>query len=122
MGIIASKNGCLDKWADQGVFLLNSILTVEAHKPGSHAKWGWDKFTNQTIKVLNDNKEGLVFILWGSYAQSKAAFIDSTRHEIIRAAHPSPLSAYRGFFGSKPFSSVNRFLLSEGKEEINWSL
>ena len=98
------NSGNLEKWAKQGVLLLNASLTVEENKPMSHSKIGWQKFTDNVIKLLSDNKENLVFILWGKFAQTKEIFIDETRHFIIKSAHPSPLSAYNGFFGSKPYN------------------
>lgn len=116
------KSGSLVKWAEQGVFLLNSILTVEAHKAASHQNKGWEIFTDAVIKTLSDNKDGLVFILWGKYAQSKEILIDTKKHHIIQSAHPSPFSAERGFFGSKPFSKANNYLLKENKKPIDWAL
>ena len=116
------KNGCLEKWAKQGVLLLNASLTVEAGKPQSHANIGWEKFTDKVIEVLNEQKEGLIFILWGSPAQKKGQIVDPTRHTILKAPHPSPLSAYRGFFGCKHFSKTNELLRKLGKTEIDWSL
>ena len=116
------KDGNLSAWAERGVLLLNSILTVESGSPGSHKDFGWEEFTNQIIKALSDKKTNLVFILWGSYAQSKKILIDSSKHFIIATSHPSPLSAHRGFFGSKPFSKANDFLRKNKKEEIDWRL
>ena len=116
------KDGNLSAWAERGVLLLNSILTVESGSPGSHKDFGWEEFTNQIIKALSDKKTNLVFILWGSYAQSKKILIDSSKHFIIATPHPSPLSAHRGFFGSKPFSKTNDFLRKNKKEEIDWRL
>ena len=116
------KDGNLSAWAERGVLLLNSILTVESGSPGSHKDFGWEEFTNQIIKALSDKKTNLVFILWGSYAQSKKILIDSSKHFIIATPHPSPLSAHRGFFGSKPFSKANDFLRKNKKEEIDWRL
>ncbi len=107
-------------WADQGVLLLNATLTVAAHKAGSHQGKGWEIFTDAAINALAVERENLVFILWGSYAQRKGAFIDRTRHCVIESAHPSPLSAYRGFFGSKPFSRANDYLTEHGIAPINW--
>lgn len=122
LGMPIPKNGCLEKWAKQGVLLLNASLTVEASKPQSHAKIGWEIFTDKVIRVLNEEKQGLIFILWGSPAQQKGAMIDPTRHYILKAPHPSPLSAHRGFFGCKHFSKTNELLRKQGKTEIDWSL
>ena len=122
LGISRPEQGCLEKWARQGVLLLNAVLTVEAHRPQSHAKFGWQTFTDQVVKVLNDSKRGLVFLLWGSQAQQKGSVIDPTRHTVLRAAHPSPLSASRGFFGCKHFSRTNEILSREGLTPIDWSL
>ena len=116
------KDGNLSAWAERGVLLLNSILTVESGSPGSHKDFGWEEFTNQIIKALSDKKTNLVFILWGAYAQSKKILIDSSKHFIIATPHPSPLSAHRGFFGSKPFSKTNDFLRKNKNEEIDWRL
>ena len=107
-------------WAKQGVLLLNSTLTVQAHKAASHKGRGWENFTDAVIKRLSENRENLVFILWGGNAQKKSVFIDANRHLVIKSAHPSPLSAYRGFFGSKPYSKTNDFLESKGLNKINW--
>ena len=107
-------------WTDQGVLLLNATLTVAAHRAGSHQGRGWETFTDAVVRALAEQREHLVFILWGSYAQKKGAFIDRSRHCVICSAHPSPLSAYRGFFGSKPFSRANAYLKATGIEEIAW--
>ena len=107
-------------WTDQGVLLLNATLTVAAHRAGSHQNRGWESFTDAVIKALAEQREHLVFILWGSYAQRKGAFIDRSRHCVISSPHPSPLSAYRGFFGSKPFSKTNAYLKANGLGEIAW--
>ena len=107
-------------WTDQGVLLLNATLTVEAHRAGSHQGKGWEVFTDAVIRALAEEREHLVFILWGSYAQKKGAFIDRTRHCVIESAHPSPLSAYRGFFGSKPFDKANAYLQSHNQSPIAW--
>lgn len=107
-------------WANQGVLLLNATLTVEAHKAGSHQKKGWEDFTDAAIKALADKRENLVFILWGAYAQKKGAFIDRSRHLVIESAHPSPLSARRGFFGSQPFSKANAYLNEKNITPIIW--
>jgi len=122
LGIDNSHNGYLQSWADQGVLLLNAVLTVEQGKPNSHQGRGWETFTDAIIQTINDQKEHVVFILWGAYAQKKAAHIDTSKHRIIKSAHPSPLSAYRGFFGSKPFSQTNRFLEEFGEKMIDWQL
>jgi uracil-DNA glycosylase len=102
--------------------LLNTILTVEAHKPASHQKKGWEQFTDAVIKTLSDKKDGLVFILWGKYAQSKEDLIDKRKHHIIKSAHPSPFSADKGFFGSKPFTKTNQYLKLEHEDPIDWQL
>ena len=107
-------------WTDQGVLLLNATLTVAAHRAGSHQGRGWETFTDAVVRALAEQREHLVFILWGSYAQKKGAFIDRSRHCVICSAHPSPLSAYRGFFGSKPFSKTNAYLRANGIGEIAW--
>ena len=114
------KSGRLERWADQGVLLINAILTVRAHQAGSHRGKGWEEFTDAVIKILNDEKENIVFMLWGSYAQRKGAFIDRNRHCVLTAAHPSPLSADRGFFGCKHFSNANQYFKSKGISEIEW--
>lgn len=110
----------LQDWAKEGVLLLNTVLTVEAHKAHSHKNIGWEIFTNEIIKSISRELEDVVFILWGKPAQAKIKLIDTKRHHIIKSVHPSPLSAHRGFFGSKPFSETNEFLKSKGKEPINW--
>lgn len=115
-------HGNLEEWAKQGVLLLNATLTVRACTPGSHQKRGWEEFTDEVIKTISDKKEGIVFILWGAFAQSKAALIDENKHFIIKSPHPSPFSADRGFFGSKPFSKTNEILKKEGKQEIDWQV
>ncbi len=122
LGVPIPKQGCLEKWAKQGVLLLNTILTVEAGLPHSHAKIGWELFTNKVIEILNAEKAGLIFIFWGSPAQRKGELIDPTKHYILKAAHPSPLSAHRGFFGCKHFSRTNALLQQMGKKEIDWGL
>lgn len=122
LGIERAKHGFLESWADQGVLLLNATLSVEASKAGSHQNKGWEQFTDAVIDVLNREREGLVFVLWGSYAQKKGAFIDTSKHLVLKGPHPSPLSAHRGFFGSKPFSQINAYLESIGKEPIEWQL
>ncbi len=116
------NHGCLTDWADQGVFLLNAVLTVRAHQPGSHKGKGWEVFTDEVIRTVNAQEEPVVFLLWGKYAQDKAKLIDAKRHTILQAAHPSPLSAKNGFFGSRPFSQANQALRQAGRGEINWCL
>jgi len=111
----------LSDWAEQGVFLLNSVLTVRARQAGSHAQQGWETFTDSAIRQLSEQREGLVFILWGSYAISKRAFIDARKHLVITSPHPSPFSAHKGFFGSKPFSRANQYLLARDKIPIQWA-
>lgn len=122
LGVPIPKSGSLIKWAEQGVLLLNAVLTVEDGKAAAHQGKGWEEFTDKIIHVLNEEKENLVFILWGAYAQKKAAFVDRKKHLVIEAVHPSPLSAHRGFFGTKPFSKTNAYLRSKGLDEINWDL
>ena len=113
-------SGNLDRWAEQGVLLLNATLTVRAHQAGSHQNRGWETFTDAAIRVLAEQREHLVFILWGSYAQRKGAFIDRSKHLVLTSAHPSPLSAYNGFFGNKHFSRANAYLKEHGEQEIAW--
>lgn len=115
-------DGCLLPWTEQGVLLLNSVLTVRAHQPGSHKGKGWEPFTDSIIRALAARETPVVFVLWGKYARDKAALIDSSRHTIIESAHPSPMSARDGFFGSKPFSKVNAALVKNGFSPINWQL
>lgn len=117
---IGNQNGHLQSWAQQGVLLLNSVLTVESGKANSHQGRGWEYFTDVIINELNNQSRPIAFVLWGSYAQKKGAIIDSNKHFVIRSPHPSPLSAYRGFFGSKPFSKINQFLQQQGQEIIDW--
>lgn len=113
-------SGNLEKWAKQGILLLNATLTVRAHQAGSHQNHGWEIFTDTIIKKLSDEKNNLIFVLWGNYARAKKVFIDSKKHHIIESVHPSPLSAYNGFFGSKPFSKINTILEESGKTPIKW--
>ena len=120
LGREASVRENLSSWADQGVLLLNSVLTVEDGKAASHQGKGWELFTDKVIQLLNEKRNNLVFILWGSYAQKKAAFVDRNKHKVIESVHPSPLSAHRGFLGSKPFSQANNYLKKHQLEEINW--
>lgn len=122
LGCDIPSTGNLEAWAAQGVLLLNATLTVKAHEPGSHQKKGWEQFTNAVIQKLSEQKEHLVFILWGNYAQKKIELIDASKHCILKSVHPSPFSARNGFFGSKPFSKTNEYLTSVGKENINWEL
>jgi uracil-DNA glycosylase len=119
---IPKTNGCLEAWAKQGVLLLNSVLTVEQGLPASHQGKGWERFTDQVIASLNQAKSGLVFLLWGAYAQRKGQMIDANKHYVLKTAHPSPLSAYQGFFGCKHFSKTNQYLLENGQKSIDWKL
>jgi uracil-DNA glycosylase len=122
LGIEFANNGCLTPWAEQGVLLLNSVLTVEHNHAGSHQGKGWEQFTDRAIAALNERRQGLVFLLWGQYAQSKAALIDANRHRVLMSAHPSPFSAYRGFLGNGHFAKANEYLLAQGKGAIDWRL
>jgi len=122
LNIPAPNHGNLEKWADQGVLLLNASLTVRDSQAGSHQKKGWETFTNRVIESVSEKKEGLVFLLWGRYAQAKENLVDGTRHLILKSAHPSPLSAYNGFFGCRHFSRTNEFLAQQGKTGIDWTL
>ena len=122
LGCTMPDNGCLEPWARQGVLLLNAVLTVQAHRANSHQGKGWEIFTDKIISLLNQREKPMVFILWGSPARRKKAMITNPKHCIIESPHPSPLSAYRGFFGSRPFSRANEFLKSTGQEPINWQL
>ena len=122
LGCYIPNNGYLKKWADQGVMLLNTVLTVRAGEANSHKNMGWEHFTDKIINLLNQREDPIVFILWGSNAHSKLNIITNPKHYIIKSVHPSPLSAYRGFFGSKPFSKANEFLSSIGKKPINWQI
>ena len=119
---LKSRSGDLERWAKQGVLLLNATLTVAAKNPGSHQRKGWEEFTDTAIKALSDKREHLVFILWGSYAKQKGAHIDRAKHLVIESPHPSPLSAYRGFFGSRPFSRVDALLQEQGADPVDWRL
>lgn len=121
LGVSAPQTGELENWSRQGVLLLNATLTVRANQAGSHQKKGWEQFTDAVIKTISDQKENVVFILWGKYAQDKGKVIDRTKHFVITSAHPSPLSAYNGFFGSKPFSKTNDFLLKNLIKPIDWT-
>ncbi len=122
LGLARPKHGCLESWAKQGVLLLNSVLTVEAGQAGSHQGRGWEGFTDHVVETLGREKDGLVFILWGSYAQAKGRIIDARRHCVLRAPHPSPLSAHRGFIGCGHFSAANRWLAGRGLGQIDWAL
>ena len=122
LDITPSQSGNLTHWASQGVLLLNSVLTVEKNSPGSHAKSGWVDFTDTVIDILNDKKQNLVFLLWGAYAQKKAELIDQNKHLVLTAAHPSPFSAHKGFFGCKHFSQTNDYLKMHNQQPIDWTL
>lgn len=122
IGIPTPKGGNLEKWANQGVLLLNATLTVRANQAGSHQKKGWEQFTDAAIMALSKNRAGIVFLLWGAYAQAKSEIIDGTKHHILKAPHPSPLSVSRGFYGCKHFSRTNEILRSAGKVEIDWRI
>lgn len=119
---IKNTQGYLQPWAEQGVLLLNSVLTVEAGLANSHQNQGWEQFTDQIIQRLNESTQAIAFVLWGAYAQKKGKLINQDKHFVISSPHPSPLSAYRGFFGSKPFSKINDFLINQNKPPINWQL
>lgn len=116
------SHGYLIDWAKQGVFMMNAVLTVQEGKAGSHQKKGWETFTDKVMEALNEHEEGIVFLLWGNWAQKKAKFITNPQHKILMSAHPSPLSAYQGFFGSKPFSKTNALLKEMGRTPINWKI
>lgn len=122
LGCRMPNNGYLVPWAKQGVLLLNAVLTVRAHQPNSHKNKGWERFTDTIIESVNAKQDPVVFVLWGGYARKKTKLIDSDRHVIVESAHPSPLSAKRGFFGSKPFSKINNELRESGKPEIDWQI
>lgn len=122
LGFEIPNHGFLKSWAEQGVLLLNTSLTVQAHKPASHSKIGWEIFTNSVIKHINNELDSLVFLLWGSHAQTKSVFIDESKHKILKSAHPSPFSAHRGFLGNKHFSETNKWLKEHNIKEINWQL
>jgi uracil-DNA glycosylase len=122
LGLTPPSHGCLERWAQQGVLLLNTVLTVKPDLAGSHRNLGWEKFTDKIIFELNRKKNHLVFILWGSSAQKKEIMIDAKRHLVLKSVHPSPLSVYRGFYGSKPFSQTNAYLRQNEIKEIDWSL
>lgn len=122
LGIAIPRSGNLEKWAEQGVLLLNASLTVRENEPGSHARVGWITFTNEVIRKISDQKSGIVFLLWGNFAQEKQELIDEGKHFVLKAAHPSPLSAHRGFLGCKHFSTTNQLLMQEGITPIDWKL
>lgn len=122
MGCTIPHHGCLTKWAEQGVLMLNTVLTVRAHEANSHRGIGWEEFTDAAIRVLNEQNRPMVFILWGAPAQRKEKMLNNPQHLILKAPHPSPLSAYRGFFGSKPFSQTNEFLKAHGEMPIDWQI
>jgi uracil-DNA glycosylase len=122
LGLPIATTGDLTHWAEQGVLLLNAMLTVERKNAGSHQKQGWESFTDRIIQLLSEHCDGLVFVLWGAYAQKKIPLIDERKHRVLKGIHPSPLSAHRGFFGSKPFSNINQYLSANDKTEIDWSL
>jgi uracil-DNA glycosylase len=122
LGILPPGHGCLEQWAEQGLLMLNASLTVEGAKPMSHSKIGWERFTDAVISTVSQEKEGVVFLLWGRFAQQKEALIDTQKHFVLKAAHPSPFSAYSGFMGCKHFSKTNEILQSQGRQPINWQL
>lgn len=122
LGIAPARHGFLEHWARQGVLLLNSVLTVEESRAASHQGQGWEQFTDAVIRAVNEDCEHVVFMLWGSYAQKKAAFVDRSRHLVLKAPHPSPLSAHNGFFGSRHFSQANEYLVARGRNAIDWQL
>lgn len=121
-GFKIPNHGYLQEWAQQGVLLLNATLTVRAGQPGSHQKRGWEIFTDTVITKISEQKEGIIFLLWGAFAQAKSELIDAKKHHILKSAHPSPFSADRGFFGSRPFSKTNEILRKEGRQEIDWQI
>jgi uracil-DNA glycosylase len=122
LGCAEPNHGCLEAWARKGVLLLNAVLTVRAHEPASHQRKGWEQFTDAIIRIVNAKSDPVVFVLWGAHAQKKIKLIDTTRHLIIQSAHPSPLSASNGFFGSRPFSKINAFLRDHGLPTIDWQI
>ncbi len=122
LGVVPAKHGFLESWANQGVFLLNSVLTVERGNAGAHQGKGWERLTDKIVSLLSDQRDGLVFLLWGSYAQRKGQMIDRDRHLVLTAPHPSPLSAHRGFFGCRHFSRANEWLQKRGDRPVNWTL
>ena len=122
LGMTPPDHGCLQPWAEQGVLLLNSVLTVEQGNAGAHQNKGWETFTDRVIETINQHREGVVFLLWGSYARKKGRIIDRTRHLVLEGPHPSPLSAYRGFFGCRHFSKANAWLEQQGRSTVEWRL
>lgn len=122
LGVPVPGHGNLESWARQGVLLLNATLTVRAHQAASHQNKGWEAFTDAIVRALNERREGLVFVLWGRFAKEKGKIIDRSRHHVLTAAHPSPLSAHNGFFGCRHFSAINRYLADKGQAPINWAL
>lgn len=122
LGLAIPLSGDLEPWAGQGVLMLNAMLTVRAHQAGSHQQRGWEQFTDAIIKRLSEDKSGLIFLLWGNYAKHKGEVIDATKHHVLSSAHPSPFSAYNGFFGNKHFSKTNQLLVTMGKAPINWEI
>jgi len=122
LGVPAPNHGNLESWANQGIFLLNAILSVQNGKPASHGQIGWEIFTDFVITQISERKETVIFVLWGNFARAKKALIDTSKHTILESPHPSPFSAYSGFFGSKPFSKINTILKSWGKSEIDWNI
>jgi len=122
LGFTAPDHGCLEHWARNGVLLLNAVLTVRAHNAGSHAGKGWETFTDEVIRTVSAKDDRVVFLLWGAYARKKRPLIDTSRHVIIESAHPSPLSAHNGFFGSRPFSRANDALVEAGREPVDWGI
>ena len=120
IGVPVPTSGNLDRWAEQGVLLLNAVLTVRAHEPASHASRGWEQFTDAVVRAIAERKQGVVYMLWGGYAQRKGAIVDTSRNLILKAVHPSPLSVYRGFFGSRHFSQANAYLAEQGLQPIEW--
>jgi len=122
IGLPLPQTGNLTKWAERGVFLLNAVLTVRAHEPASHSKIGWMEFTDNVIKKISTEKQGIVFLLWGKFAQDKQVLIDETKHHVLKAAHPSPFSADKGFFGCRHFSKTNKLLSQQGIDPIDWSV
>jgi uracil-DNA glycosylase len=122
VGFRIPNNGCLVPWTQQGVLLLNAVLTVRAHQPASHKGKGWETFTDAVLRKVNEKDSPVVFVLWGAYAQKKLSLIDTTRHTVVQSVHPSPLSARNGFFGSKPFSQINAALQAARKPPIDWQL
>jgi uracil-DNA glycosylase len=122
VGFRIPNNGYLVPWAEQGILLLNAVLTVRAHEANSHKGRGWETFTDRIISLVSAREDPMIFVLWGAYAQKKRSLIDTERHTIVQSAHPSPLSARNGFFGSKPFSTINKALRESGKQEIDWQL